>query len=71
MNRDEVISLHSAISSMCKDASYILNKRFDIDRIKKLNEDLEYIKDYLEDKLIEYTSIKKELSIKCGLIKNR
>lgn len=60
MNKDEIIALHDAISSMCKDSSYILHRRFDIDRVKKLNEDLEYIEDYLANKLIEFTSIGKQ-----------
>ncbi len=60
MGLNELIDLHSAISSICKDADEIFNGNFDIKKMKKLDADLNYVKGYLEGKLMEYTSIKKE-----------
>lgn len=64
MNLKELIELHDVMTSICKDADEILNGNFTVSKMNKLNEDLKSVKEYLENRMIEHTSIKKSLSDK-------
>ena len=58
-----LVDLHNAIFSISKDVDYLANVKFDLQKMKKVDEDLKYVRELIEDKMIENTTIAKNKSL--------